>query len=199
MSKRDWFGNATLALVAFGAVLAIGAIVYAIAIEQYVKRHHVNVGYQQSAEADRRRANEEIAQTCFQTDLTGFRDCISNHLETYYEQRANDEDLQAQQDMAYWAGAIFFLGLVQAGIAAAGIYYVAGSLKLTSESVQLANKAIAVENRPWVHLQADSVSDMFINATGVQTMIKVTVANLGNSPAQKSILIAERSIPESMT
>lgn len=163
----------------------MAAISAAIVISEYAKVHSSYSAYQQNAESYRRTTQEEIAQSCYGRDSPGFRDCIANKLETYYRDQATNEDLQAQQNMAFWAAAIFYLGIVQALIGLAGIYYVARNLSQTAESVQLANKAIVVENRPWVYLNPASISDLMIDDRGAHCSLTIQIANAGNSPAQR--------------
>lgn len=185
MSKRDWFGNATLALVALTVLVLMVAVATGIILSEYAKVHSSNAAYQANAENDRRIASDEIAQACADARGVGFRDCIGSKLEAHYRDQATNEDLQAQQDMAFWAVSLFGLGCAQLLVAMVGTYFVLRSLGQSAEGLRLANKAIVIENRPWVYLNPVSTSELVISSRGAFSHITVEISNIGKSPAQR--------------
>lgn len=204
MSKRDWFGNHILALVSAAVLLCVVGIVGAIMSEQYVKRHHASAEYQRNAESDRRAASHKVAEACQDRTGDAFRACISEHIETYYRDQAANEDLQAQQDMAYWAGALFFSSTILTGI---GIYLLYGTLSATRETLHEAERATAIANRTVdetsrigeaqvrAYLYFESVEvDYIIEKTRKTCIITVVVRNTGQSPARRVVGYANEAI-----
>lgn len=118
MSSGSRYGNLTLTLITAGVVAALITVLTAIILEQYAKVHQVYATYQQHAAQDREQAAEAIAKDCANREPSDIVSCIKNELATYYYDQATNEDLQAQQNMAFWAAAavIISTGLTLTGI-----------------------------------------------------------------------------------
>lgn len=124
------------------AVLAFMVMIGgAIILEQYAKVHEVYVVYQENAEQDRERAAETIAKDCTDREKTELVTCIRDELTTYYRDLANDENLKAQQDMAYWAAAVFFSSTVLTSIGILLLWQTLRATRQTLREAELATKA----------------------------------------------------------
>ena len=100
-------------------------------------------------------------------------------------------DLQAQQGMAFWAMALFILGIVQAGISGIGIIFIWRSLSLNRDAVQAAVNANAnslktmkAELRPWIKIIDVYSSECNLDENGLSIILKGKYKNLGRSPAR---------------
>jgi hypothetical protein len=184
MPKRDWLGNGVLLAFAVGVLFFLGLCMLGVGISEYAKVHEVNAAYQKNAEEDRKRAAEEVAEAC-ERGAADLGACVSQHLETYYRDQSTNQDLQAQKDMAFWAAAIFFLGILQFFLSGAGVYLLINSLSQTAKGLNLANKAIVVENRPWLKFEVVGNSDLFFHETGTILTMRLKITNVGNNPAQR--------------
>lgn len=200
MPKRDWLGDFIFALVALAALVAVVACATGIILSEYAKVHLSNAAYQQNAENDRYAANQEIANAC--GGLTGpeFSLCVSDKLESYYRDQATNEDLQAQQDMAFWAAALFISSTV---LTAAGLLMIWRTLVHTRRAAEYAGAAV-LEAKEATKAARDAVvaterigeaqvraylsiveSSINVRADGSGVETRLEVKNFGNSPAKK--------------
>lgn len=108
--------------------------------------HYKSIAAKKS-EYERRDKLEMQLRAC-----AGAAECVERAIEQHYEKATAQYDLQAQERMANYALLLTVVSVFQLGVSGLGIVYVAKNLKQTSESIQIANKAIAVENRPWVNI-----------------------------------------------
>lgn len=165
MSQRNKFVG-TPALIFSTAILLlslgwIGNVVF----DNWVSVHKANAAYQQNAENDRRQSAIEIANTCFNRPIDDFRECVGDNLETHYRDQATNEDLQAQQDMAFWAFWLLATSVIGIFISGAGVFLLVRSIGLgRNANIQATRAAIAAteanaimqeERRPWVTLIRD--------------------------------------------
>ena len=144
MSDRSRLGDITLALVALATTIFMAGTITALLISEYAKIHQVNAAYQQNAESNRATSSKKIAEACEDRDGSAFDSCIVDHLEAYYRQQATNQDLQAQQDMAFWAACLFISSTI---LTAIGIYLLWQTLTASRETLveaRMATKA-AVE------------------------------------------------------
>lgn len=185
MPKRDWLGNGVLLAVAVGVVFFLCLCALGVGISEYAKVHEVNAAYQKNAEEDRKRSAEEVAKAC-ERGTSDFRSCVSDHLETYYQDQARNEDLKAQKDMAFWAAALLALGIFQALLSSVGVYLLIDSLAKTSEALDLSREANIISSRNAEReLRAYlSVFDFDTTVTNAAITTKITFKNSGQTPAR---------------
>ncbi|MBE0704814.1 MAG: hypothetical protein IH582_16890 [Afipia sp.] len=155
--------------------------------EQYVNRHEASAQYQRNAESDRHATSYEVAEACQGRAGNAFRACIAEHLETYYRDQATNEDLQAQQDMAYWAGALFFSSTILTGI---GIFLLYGTLAATRETLREAERGadaaqemLAIERKPFLSIRPlDANKIQWDKEAG-----KISIENSGGGDPSESV------------
>jgi hypothetical protein len=198
MSDGDWRKELGFGLIALACALLICLPIAGLMLNEYAEVHRANAAYQQNAEKDRKDATKKIEASCFATDRAVVRECLRNKIEAYYKQQATNYDLQAQQDMAYWAKAVFFLGAMQLILSVVGIRFVWRSLQFNAKAVEAAFVAVHADNRPWLKFAVEPVSDLNRNNTdffpeGVGLDIKVLIKNLGHSPAHGVKVIVEEA------
>lgn len=95
------------------------------------------------------------------------------------------QDLKAQRSVAQATDAIVLWTKISVILGALGAITIVWTLFETRRSVETANRALIIENRPWVFLNPSSFSDLQINENGAQATILVTLSNTGNNPAQR--------------
>jgi hypothetical protein len=119
-------------------------VVFAIVSEQYAKIHQVYSGYQKTADADRRKAAEEAGRACVGVSPSALSHCIADQIQTYDKQQATNQDLQAQQDMAFWAFWAVLVSSSSVVVTGLGIWYVRQTLEANRKAVVAAETAVAV-------------------------------------------------------
>ena len=179
----------------FGVVLAVCALLIILPIaglmlSEYAKVHRTNAAYQQNAEKDRKTASEEISKACFKPDPVTFSTCITEKLATYYKQQATNQDLQAQQDMAYWAKTLFFLGIFQLVFSATGIYFIwhtldlnRSTLKLAIENNEIARDTYVNEHRPLLKVSPIEVGPITFDGNRIRVRTVLEAENCGSHTA----------------
>lgn len=212
MSRSNRYGNLTLALIALAVVATLCTVLGVILLDQYRRVHDSYAQYQRNAANDRRYATQEIADSCRDAEGYAFRVCIADHLETYYAKQATNEDLQAQQDMAFWAMVMAFITFVTTIVTGIGVWLVVLNLKEArvvsghaAQSNRLAGRAaVASQNaadaafktieetsrigeaqtRAYVHLQKVIIK---LAKDGGSFFITADIVNSGQTPARKII------------
>lgn len=193
MSERDWLSRP--ATVIFAASILVICLVFAgdKVLQGWERVHEANAAYQKNAEADRDKSADEIAEDCQNPDVI-FRDCVRENLETHYQDQATNEDLQAQQDMAYWAFWLLVASALGIIVSCFGVILLIRSISLgreanekASDAVNAANDAnniMRAEQRPWVTLNWQ-VSCEFVETGPRSYNLKwhYNFANKGKSPA----------------
>jgi hypothetical protein len=193
MPKRTWLGELALALIAATVLIFMAGTVGALLLEQYAKRHQTYADYQQNAESDRRAASNKVAEACQDRSAPAFRACIADQLEAYYRDQATNQDLQAQQDMAYWAGALFVSSTILTLI---GIFLLWRTLLATQQTLAESQKATEaaqaavsvtrqigmVQSRAYLTVETIRFRNVEI---GKQIAFDLKLKNFGQTPAKK--------------
>ena len=192
MSKRSWGGDFTLALVALTVLVFMVAITTALVLSEYAKVHSSNAAYQQNAERDRRIASEEIAGACADRTGEAFRLCIADRMEAYYRDQVTNEDLRAQQDMAFWAAALFISSTT---LTAIGIWLLYMTLSATQQTLIEAGKTTDAANRTIEETRRIGEAQVraYLSCTGASFIISgqmcklgIDIQNFGQSPAREA-------------
>lgn len=196
MSNDNWREKFDFGVVLATCALLVTLPIAGLMLNEYAKVHLSYATYQQNAENDRQATSNEISKTCFGRESIAFSECITEKLATYYKQQATNQDLQAQQDMAYWAKALFFLGILQFAFSTAGIFFIWRSLALNRDAVNAAveGNAHALEANTQQRTSTErelrayvSVAPNGINPTKVRDAVigHVVVKNVGQVIAQE--------------
>ena len=183
MCRRDWGRDLVFALSAGTVFVFMVGVITAAILGQYAKVHETNAAYQQNAENDRRGSSEEIAETCGGREGSAFRTCIAETLETYYTEQATNKDLQAQQNMAFWAKWMMYVSAATAAVTAAGVWYVARTLEETRRANEIMGKAYLTDQRPWLSVNIRPKEPLRINDYSAGIEFNLSVKNIGKTPA----------------
>jgi len=203
--NRDGYLAFIIPSLVVGALI-VGAVI-GLVLSEYSKVHQVNAAYQENAERQREAASQEISKTCFNADFVIFSKCVSEKIAHYYQQQATNEDLQAQQNMAFWAAALFVLGGIQLPLGLTGIYFVWRSLKLNYAAVEAALESNKVareigkaQTRAYIGISRATFKRL---KAGSPIEVMVEFANTGETPAKgiKSgmVVIVSSQVPNDTT
>lgn len=145
MLKRNWRDNIAVGVAYVALLIIVFGASAGLILDRYADLQKGYATYQATAQRELNAAADEIARTCIDADRTKLAECFADKIKTYGEQQSANQDLRAQQDMAFWAQALFILGIGQAFLSAFGIYYVARSVRQASEGLVLARDANEVQ------------------------------------------------------
>lgn len=188
MLRGNWGEKLALGIAYLVLLIIVVGAAAGLILDRYAAVHETYASYQKNAQQDRATASKSIASSCFDTDFTKFSGCLTEKIEGYYKQQATNEDLQAQQDMAFWAKWLFILGIGQAAIASIGIIYLARSVRQAATALKISSDSLHLDNRPWLDFDVKVSSDFSFNDTdvwpkGIGCDVTLTVNNFGKSPA----------------
>lgn len=162
------------------------AVAWALISEQYARLHQSYSNYQQTAAQDRSKTADKITRACADLEAVAFSDCITNRVETYYRQQATNQDLKAQQDMAFWGKWMFYASFGALGATVGGIWLVYLNLRearrVTVQSIKgtnAARKAVKVAKR-----QADLQEESFRRLERPYVM-PGTISRIGQGPDER--------------
>lgn len=145
MQRDDRVMRAILAMTSIAALLSATAVVSGIVYDQRSKLRREYQEYQTEAPSRRNEAAKEIYQSCDWIPVeTARSNCIVGKLEAASGQDAANEDLQAQQDMAFWASAVFWSSFLQIIFSGVGIYWIIRAFGQTDAALRL-NRTALVE------------------------------------------------------
>lgn len=179
MSRSDWLRNG-----AIGALILLvcsGAVWWGLAYkqEQAQQREHTAP---RAADPSQKEARETCQGV---TGLVDYENCITEKQKAQRDEQRTQYDLQAQQQMALWAFALFISGVLGLGITGAGVYYVAQTLGATREAVGAANRT-ADEAKRIGEAQVRAyvtVANVQLRFAETSPMVTFELHNSGNSPA----------------
>ena len=137
-------GDFVLTIAAIGALIALCVCAAGIVLNEYAKVQQGYASYQRNAADDRREAAEKAAQACKDSEVTALGSCIAEQFEAHAREQPTNQDLQAQQDMAFWALWMFVASCGTILITSIGVYFVWKTLEETRAAVGAAtdgNKA----------------------------------------------------------
>lgn len=140
--------------------------------------------YQQSTEARRQEAADKIAYECsiMEPINPAFRNCISEKIRAYQEQSAAEQDLQAQQDMAYWAAALFLLTAISTMIGIVGLALLFVSLRQTRQAISIDREVGHAQVRAYLSVVPTDFSGP---RAGAVPEARLNIVNKGQTPARK--------------
>lgn len=187
MFGSNWRSRTSTLILAFVVLVAVLAASGVLVSNKWIEIHDTNAAYQKNAENDRKKSAHEIAQACHDLAFIQFRICVASKMEAYYRDQATNEDLQAQQDMAFWAFWILIATTISIAISLVGIILLVRNLKLGIAANNSAQKAIKVSKdigeaqvRAYVDITAAHIT---LEATELIQWIDIVPFNSGNSPA----------------
>lgn len=157
------FGRAPEVVFAAAILVISFGWAFSLVLDGFASVHNANARYQQNAENDRKKPAVEISEACDDLGINEFRQCIADKLETHYQEQSTNEDLQAQQDMAYWAMLLLGVSAVGVLVSVGGVMLLIATirqgklgLEKSTDAVVAAQEANAImrqEQRPWLQFE----------------------------------------------
>lgn len=199
MSDSNRSGDVVLTIAAIGALIALGVCAAGIVLSEYAKVQQGYASYQRNAADDRRVAAEKAAQTCKDREVVSLGSCVAKQIEAHAREQSTNQDLQAQQDMAFWAKWMFVASAATILVTGIGVYFVWRTLESTRETVLIAKDTVkeaarsndtlaatfTAENRPWIRVNEVRLTDFKINKReSVSISLEVDIENIGRTPAK---------------
>lgn len=187
MHGSNWRGydQAFIGLLAcFVAVLLAVAIWKSATLSEFY-RHSA----EQTSKSYGYAAEENISRSCTGRDFAATAKCIKEIVEATHEAQTAQNHLTAQRDMALWAFAMFWIGVVSIALTSVGIFFVKQTLDANRAIVETAAEA----NRNARELGEAQVrayltfQDVHIDFDWYLPRIRFKIYNAGNSPATKII------------
>jgi len=133
-------------------------------------------------------SQKQAREACYGVSgLVQYDNCIAEKQKAQREEQRSQHDLQAQQDMAFWALGMFLSTVLGVGVTLAGVYYVRHTLIATREAVAAANRTADEAKRI-----GEAQVRAYVTVRDVQMSLKqgrrhptvsFEVGNSGNSPA----------------
>lgn len=164
-----------------------------LALDGLASVHDANSRYQQNAENDRAKSAVEISETCRDLGVNEFRQCIADRLESHYQEQATNKDLQAQQDMAYWAMLLLGVSVVGVLVSGGGVVLLVATIRQgkmglgkATDAVIAAQETNAImrqEQRPWLTLEVLDGCEMEIGKGSAKSRLTFRIKNHGKTPA----------------
>ncbi|MDX3928704.1 MAG: hypothetical protein QHC90_23225 [Shinella sp.] len=147
---------------------------------------------------ERRKATQKIAARCnviLDVEET-LRGCLARELEAYEKQANTNKDLQAQQDMAFWAQAVFWLTGLGTLISGFGLYFVWQSLRQTRQAILTDREVGHAQVRAYLSIDTQTP----VVRPDTLPKHEFNIRNTGQSPAYQVAYIAGFDVlPNPMT
>lgn len=182
MPKRDWLRNIALTLAAV-ASLAVFAAAGLFTWSQYQSGSRAYQEYQQRAYNDQRQSADKIANDCAVRDapVGVVANCLADGIEARQKRSDTNQDLKAQQDMAFWALGVFVVSAISLPVSIAGLTAIFISLRHTRESI-VNDRAIGeAQVRAYLQILAAHIQ---IDETEQYIRLRLDMGNSGQSPAR---------------
>ena len=117
-----------LAFVLTIILLIVGLIGWFEGFERGTERNeHI------SSQSYKHQSDAEIGNKCSRISSGTFRECVAKAVRTAREQQRGEEDLHAQQQMAYWAKWMLFSTVAMSAITLFGVVFVWQTLVTTQK------------------------------------------------------------------
>lgn len=150
MIPEAWMkGPLMWAVLAITLMSILFAFVWDLATDQAEQR----VRAEQSTQSHIEYAEDRIDEKCLSLEPVALRDCIHKEIESARDHDRADQDLEAQQQMAFFTkimAVTAFAGLVLGGISIFVIYATLSEMGRT-------NQIMRNEQRPWLVLSQGSI------------------------------------------
>jgi uncharacterized protein YneF (UPF0154 family) len=140
----------------------------------------------QNTESETQQAYDKIAKRCSVSSPSEHfvRSCISDAIKSYEVQKNTDQDLQAQQDMAFWALCMFIATVGSLIISVGGLAMLFLSLRQTRTAIRDNREIGEKQTRAFLAIDPVFEEKDIIRDLSKTISITVNVRNVGESPAR---------------
>lgn len=187
-------------IFAIGALVALCVCAVGIVLNEYAKVQEGYASYQRNADDDRREAIEKTAHACKDRELTALRLCIADQFATYSGQQSANQDLQAQQDMAFWSMWMVVASGITILVTGIGVYLVWQTLEETRQAVvdtsrmtkaaEEANAIAADAHRRSARAYLAVIYGDLTIEKGKKARFAASISNYGQTPAREVALVS---------
>lgn len=191
MLKRDWrLYAATLG--------ALGLVVAVIMAASFVWSHYelgrkAHQEYRSRSYTSQQQAADHIAAKCNSPSApAGFvQECLSAEIRAYQDQDTTNQDLQAQQEMAFWAFWMFSASVAGLVVSIAGLGLLLMSLMQTRTAIRDTREIGEAQVRAYLTVTG---GDFIVRSDGT-IEFRVQMRNVGTSPSPECEVFAQASSP----
>jgi len=150
----------------------------------------------QSAYRQQYQASRDIAGECAVPNAPPsiVAECLASEIEAYERSKNTDQDLQAQQDMAYWALWMFVASGIGVVVSIGGLVLLLRSLRQTKEAISIDREVGHAQVRAYLAI-VDQEPPRQIKP-GIKLSAPFKIKNTGQSPARNVRYIAALLIRE---
>lgn len=144
MPKRDWRPTASSLALGLLALAIWSLLIWSVAYQQAYRTDYKNYATGQSAED----ARQEIEHVCAALTVPAeYTQCVERVLGTERDNRRADNDLKAQESMAFWATLLTIATMVQIVIGGIGLFLLVGAFEQGAVQLRNARKANVAATR----------------------------------------------------
>jgi hypothetical protein len=170
----------TLQVIALGAA---GSVVVGV-WSAYQENMEGYRQYQKRDGEDQKKTAEEIAQRCAGIDQINpaLRECIREAIVGYQKTQHNDRDLQAQQQMAFWALVAAIIAACSLFVSIVGLGFIWQSLKQTRTAITNDREIGEAQVRAYLTVEIPD-NHSYAPRPGKPFSAELHIKNAGQSPA----------------
>jgi hypothetical protein len=177
MSNSNWNSGFSFARLIGGAGVLI-VIALAVSYFQVKQSYNSQRNYEGTAEQD------TGYQHCLKIPI--IIDTCTKKYDAAIQKKRDDDDLLAQQEMADWASYTVVIGALGVILSFGGLLFVYRTLQHTAQAVEISNKHLIADNRPWIHVKPKVEGDIsFLEDGSCLIAASVGFKNVGHGPALK--------------
>lgn len=190
MSNSNWRVDLAIAGVASAILLAFG--VWGFLEFRYQERQHAQQR-QLAAAYHAENSPEQGRSLCVEIPRRRARACVTEAPEADADTKSTEYDLEAQQQMARWAFAMFAVSLAGIVVTIAGLVYVILAYRKNAEATEHANTAALAatqsanaqiaQTRPWLKVSVVLIAPLEVTASSVTVHYRIVAKNVGQTPA----------------
>ncbi len=157
------------------ALFVVVAMTWDLSADQTEQR----IRGEQGTQAHIEYAEDRIDDKCLSLEPKALRDCIYEEIESARDHARANQDLNAQQQMAFFTK---IMAWTTAGGLALGVISIAVIYSTLTEMGRT-NQIMRDEQRPWITLERDTFCDFRDNEHGCNIIWDINFRNRGKSPA----------------
>jgi hypothetical protein len=151
---------------------------------QYEANRNAYRAYQEKAEQDQKKTADDIAKDCevIPQISPALRDCLRKAILAYQKNDTTNKDLQAQQDMAFWALITAIVGAGGLLISIGGVYLLFQSLRQTRTAITNDREIGEAQVRAYLSVESPEQHSIDIRPNQI-FKAELKIKNTGQSPA----------------
>jgi hypothetical protein len=160
----------------------------------YLTNREIAYSYNERVADSRKKAIEHIAESCAipgaPSDIVGM--CLKDKIETYRQQSVSDQDLEAQQEMAWWTAVMGIVGIVGVPLNILGLFALWLSLRQTRTAIRDTREIGEAEVRAYIAIENSKERPFSLEKieAGKPVAVSFRYNNNGSSHARRVTYVA---------